>query len=278
MSELHFGFSAFSLRLTGLPATLADRLRAEWAAFVVDAASGPSLTAAIDHDPGLLYERTIPFSPKAMHGDLRGETAVFTLPEGRAAIDGVGGARITLHGEPDARLYFALINLLRAAIAWSLPSHGILMLHAAGLRVDGRAFLLVGPEACGKSTWVRAGIDGGAQPISDDIVLVDTRPDRALALGSPFRSTQRADYRPGHWEIGALLLPRWGSEPTLERVSPLQAQLALVSNLPFVAEALSRPSIAAAVDRLSAQSWRRLTFAAAASFVSLLEGWTRDGE
>jgi hypothetical protein len=165
-----------------------------------------------------------------------------------------------------------MINLLRACLAWYLPGRGTAMLHAAGLVIEDRAFFLVGAEGSGKTTWARLGQECGAHVLSDDLVLVQCAADRVLALGSPFRSTLRADYRPGRWPLRAILFPRRGAPAAWASCSQLIARARLAANLPFVSGGIERDArVAGVVERLAtAVPCRELTFAPDASFVELL--------
>jgi hypothetical protein len=172
------------------------------------------------------------------------------------------------------REFYTLANLLRACVAWLLPGRRGLMLHAAGLLLEGRAHLLVGPESSGKSTWAALGEAAGGRVISDDLVLLDGSGERVEALGSPFRSTHRADYRPGRWPLHSVLFPRHGEPAALRAVSELLATARLSANLPFVSEAVATdPRIAAALRGVvRTVECAELTFSPDPSFVALLSG------
>jgi hypothetical protein len=194
------------------------------------------------------------------------------MPEGEAEVGDDGVARIRLARGPEATAYFAMMNLLRACLAWRLPSRGGAMLHAAGLAVDGRAFALVGSEGSGKSTWARSGEQAGGHVLSDDIVLLEGGESGIEALGSPLRSTHRSDYRPGRWPLAAILFPRHGPRPAWTRCDPLRARARIAANLPFVQTAIGRDErVAAVVERLATEvPCKVLTFAPDPSFVELL--------
>jgi hypothetical protein len=258
------------LRIRGLTDDLARRLEADWGAFLVAEQDRPLLD--VDLSPGTGAAVYGPFRPKQMRATLERGRARFEMPEGEADVSDDGTTRVRLSGGPPATVYFAMMNLLRASVAWRLPSRGAAMLHAAGLVVDDRSFLLVGPEGCGKSTWARLGEQHGARVLSDDVVLAECRADGAEALGSPFRSTHRTTCGPGRWPIAALLFPRRGTRPAWTACGALRARAALAANLPFVATAIERDErVAAVIERLAtAVPCRELTFAPDPSFMDLL--------
>jgi hypothetical protein len=198
--------------------------------------------------------------------------ARFALPEGHAEVASAGEARIRLVRGTPSTAYFAMQNLLRACLAWSLPGRSAALLHAAALAIGKRGFALVGPEGCGKSTWARIGDEHGAHVLSDDLVLVECGDAGAELLGSPFRSTHEGDYRPGRWRLAAILFPRHGAPPAIADCDALRAGARLAANLPFVADAIERDDrVAQLVDRLVREvPCRELTFAPDPSFLDLL--------
>ncbi len=263
-------FSGVRIRLLGLTRESADRMAVEWRAFATDAAAEPFLNIQVSFvdggvDPG-------PFRPKLMSSAFESDAACFSMNGGEVRVDGTGQAELTLARGLGTREYFTLMNLLRAALAWRLPHRGAALLHAAGLVVDQGAFLLVGSEGSGKSTWAALGERAGARVLSDDLVLVDGGGARLEALGSPFRSTHRADYRPGRWPVRAILFPRHGESPAFAPCDGMLARARLAANLPFVSAALERdPRVAAVVERLAtAVPCRELTFGMDPAFVDLL--------
>jgi len=272
MSRIETDFSGIALRIDGLGEALAARLAVDWAAFLAAPSRDAWMRVAVsfldrEAPPG-------PFLPKLMEGALEPTGARFTLPEGEAEVGVDGEARIGLARGVESTVYFAMMNLLRACLAWSLPSRHAAFLHAAGLVVEGRAYVLVGPEGSGKSTWVAQGERGGARVVSDDVVLVEGGADGLEVLGSPFRSTHRADYRPGRWPLAGILFPRHGERPAWADCSPLIARARIAANLPFVSSALERDARVAAIVELLAGGvpCRELTFAVDPSFVDLLAG------
>jgi len=265
--------SGIGLTLGGLPSELAARLCDEWEAFVGAPAAGPFLELRVSSVSRPYAEPE--FRPKQMSYSLQDNEARFTMPEGEAQVDRAGRVRIELLEGIGERAYFTLLNLIRASLAWSLPGRGGALLHAAGLELDGRAFVLVGPEGSGKSSWAELGGRGGARVLSDDLILVDGAGPELRVLGTPFRSTHRARYGPGTWPLAGLLFPVQADNHGWKTAEPLLAAARLAANLPFIAEGLERD------DRL-APMIRRLTrsvpcaefrFALDPSFVALLRAW-----
>lgn len=253
MRTVRLDFSGLRLRLTGLPERLAAEVEARSAPFV-GGADGPAfleLRVTYDDAPTPPPEG---YSPKTMAAETGAGAAVFSMPEGELRLRGAEPGRVTLRRGLGNRESFTLANLLRAALAWRLPDRGGALVHAAAVALDERAFLLVGAEGAGKSTWADLAERGGAHVISDDLVIVDggEPPGAApLVLGSPLRSTHRGPLRHGRWPLAALLLPR--RSPVLAPLPApgLIARAGLTANLPFVAAGLERDArIGAVVESL----------------------------
>jgi len=268
---LDFDLSGIELRLEGVPPLAAEAFRRDWAAFRERAARSPFLRVSVrrveaEAAPGSRFD------PKSMRAELARERASFHMPEGRIDLDREGHARLGLREGLGAAEYFTLLNLVRAALAWSLPSRGAVLLHAAAIVLAGRGFALAGPEGSGKSTWAALGERAGAAVLSDDLIVLARDAHGFCVLGAPFRSTHRVAFRRGRWPLGALLFPRHGPAPALAPVPPLLAQARILANLPFVAEALERDERLEAVVQGLAAGTRclELTFAADTRFVELL--------
>jgi hypothetical protein len=273
VSSLDVDLSGIGLRLDGLTAALAQRISEDWAPFVAQRHDQPFLRLQLH-----FLDLPLPqgeFAPKAMTSILNEDSARFSMPEGNGTIRLGGRCEIDLVRGLGRREYFSLLNLLRACLAWLLPSRRAMLLHAAGLVVGGRAFLLVGSEGSGKSSWARIGEDAGAQVLSDDLVLVDGSAGTPEVLGSPFRSTHVADYRPGRWPLSAIFFPRHGEEAASSPADSLLAKARIVANMTFIAEAVgSDERIAPLLDSLTATvPCAELTFGLEPSFMEILRSW-----
>ena len=270
---LEFDLSGVTLRLTDVPSGTAARLATEWGVYATVGVSAPFLRIQILSDriepPGSAFE------PKKMVSRFSGEEALFGLPEGRARVDRDGRGTIELARELGSREFFTLMNLVRASLAWCLPSRGAALLHAAGLVLDERGFVLAGSEGSGKSTWARLGEESGAIVISDDLVLVDATPDGHALLGAPFRSTHKTVFRKGRWPLASILFPEHGPSPRLSSVPPIVAKARIAANLTFVADAVEADDrISGLIEDLATRTpCAELTFAPDPGFVETLRAW-----
>jgi len=273
-SELGLDLSGLRLNLEGLGGDLVGRLTRDWPAFVTVPADCPFLHLSIEIADDVAASEEA-YAPKEMRSALAPGRARYWMPEGSAEVDSSGTSRIRLTCG-GGRSYYTLINMLRASLAWSLPSRGGALLHAAGLALGQRAFLLVGPEGSGKSTWARLGEREGAHVISDDLVLIDGIGSTFEVLGTPFRSTHVSRLEAARWPLAAILFPRHGAEAALAPLTSVAVRSRLLANLPFVAEGIERDSrIEHVLERLATGVvCRELTFGRDGSFVELLRQWS----
>jgi hypothetical protein len=254
---------------------MVEQIHDEWGAFVTSSDAPPFLhlkVSFVEADPDAVVTA---FQPKLMKASFGEGCARFRMPEGEAEVSDDGSGTVSLLARPGQTPYYTLHNLLRGCLAWRLPRRGGALLHAAGLVVNGRAFLLLGPSGSGKTTWARIGSEAGATVVGDDLVLLDGSGSVLEALGSPFRSFHVADYRPGRWPVGAILFPTQGAAAAWSECSPAKAQSRIVASLPFISAALERDQrIADVVTRVAREiPALDLTFGLDDSFMALLRSF-----
>lgn len=261
--------SGLAVRFVGLDGPLRAMFEKEWAPFL-GGAGEPFLTVEVS-----AADHTI-VTDRAMRPSVAGEVCdgggSFRSDEGDLIVDSGGLARIRLGHGDDRWRYWGLMNLFAAAVAVRMPSRPGALLHAAGIVIDGRAFLLIGPEGAGKSTFARIAGAGGAQVISDDAVLVDGAGGGLFLLGSPIRAHEATRPGPGRWPVAAILHARHGAQSRLDAVDRVTAQAVVTANLPFVVSGWGRDARLNALVTHLAESvpHRRLTFAPDPSFVGVL--------
>jgi hypothetical protein len=269
--ERTFDLSGIVVRVLGLPEELDDALARRWSAFVA-AAAEPHLTVVLGDAPGPAAAAEA--SPVDMGDD--SAAARFETSGGGIVVDPAGRAELRLALASTPEELHTLINLLLAAVAHVAPYRGALVVHGAGIVVDGRAYVLVGPSGSGKSTWVDLAAPI-VHPISDDLLGIDASGRAVEVLALPFRRYPAPSAGPGRWPLGALLLPGHGPTARLEPAEPRVARAALLGNLPHIAPARRlNPVVSAVVDRIIAHArLRRLVFAKDPGFVDLLRSESR---
>ena len=270
---LNFDLSGITIRLADVPPASAERLRSEWGVYAISEQAHPFLRIQVR--PDRIEPPRVRFEPKAMLSDFAGGKATFVMPEGRAEVRREGRGVIELARELGQREFFTLMNLVRASLAWCLPSRGAALLHAAGMVIDDRGFVLAGAESSGKSTWARLGEDVGEIVISDDLVLIDATPDGYDLLGAPFRSTHKTVFRKGRWPLASILFPDHGASPRVSAVPAIVAKARIAANLPFIADAVqSDDRIPDLIDNLASRvPCAQLTFAPDPGFIDTLREW-----
>jgi hypothetical protein len=200
----------------------------------------------------------------------------FRFDGGRASLRPDGRASIVL-AEPDDDSdygFFLFMNLLMPLLAWRLLEEGGLLLHAAGAVIEGRAFLLVGEENAGKTTWARLCHEAGCQVVNDDVVVV--RPDehgRFHLHGIPLRVRGFGDPPQGAWRLTRLLFSNHGLNPELTDRSGLTARARILANVLHLADRVEDdPRVDRALSALLKDtSVSTLTFAKDTRFVDLLK-------
>jgi hypothetical protein len=103
------------------------------------------------------------------------------------------GSDIEIHVEPGARALDVTTYLTSYALAALCCQRGLLVLHATAVALDGRALVLIGPSASGKSTLGAALVAGGGVVLCDDLCVIDTSAPTALVYPSTRFITVWAD-------------------------------------------------------------------------------------
>ena len=141
------------------------------------------------------------------------------------------------HEEHQPRLG-AIENFLRVASAYRVLAQQGVLLHSAGLVLDGQAYLFAGRSGAGKTTLTRKAHAAGAGILSDDINIA--LPDenggfRAFPVLFAGDFGQTPDLlAPGGYPLAALCFLEQGGAATLEPLSKAAAVARLVAACPFV--------------------------------------------
>jgi hypothetical protein len=116
--------------------------------------------------PGTAGERFVDRHPTAGHR-LRAEGygEALIAPDGRTVT-------CTANGASAARLQRLLVGRV---LPWAALLQGRELLHAAAVRIDGRAIVLAGPSGAGKTSLAVRLVLAGAALMSDDVLAVEAR-------------------------------------------------------------------------------------------------------
>jgi hypothetical protein len=127
-----------------------------------------------------------------------------------------------------------LEHFLRVTVALLAFREGGLLIHAAGLRSDGKVRLFTGQSGSGKSTVVA--LSPQALALNDDLIVLRPAGEAWVACGTPFWNLE-ADHRDGQTACGLLAgIYRLAqdSQVYLEDLSPAAATAELVANCPVL--------------------------------------------
>ena len=263
--------SGLVVRLRGLDDALVAEFASAWGPFITGSQGEPFLDVEVGvADHVIATDRAM---RPSLRGDLAGAgAATFRSDEGEITLDAGTGARARVGRGNDRWRFWGLVNLVTAALAVRLPGRPGALLHAAGIVLEERAFLLVGQEGAGKSTFARVAREAGARVIGDDAVVVDGGAGALCLLGSPVRAHEASRLGPGRWPIAAILHARKGPHPRLDALGRVAVEAAVTANLPFLLSGWGQDARLDALVAYLAESvpHRVLTFAPDPSFVEVL--------
>lgn len=150
------------------------------------------------------------------------------LPEAR-------GALWTPTDDP-GRFLGAFENLLRLVVAYRLLARGGVLLHSAGVVVDGRAWVLFGRSGAGKSTICALAAEAGLDVLSDELNLLWVRDDGGVEVESlPFAGDFGQRCRPRvRFPLAGLLQLAKGDRETRSSLPLIRGVAGLLACAPVV--------------------------------------------
>lgn len=198
-------------------------LAAHYAAFLAPAA--PGWTVTVEHEPGL----TDPTAPWIRH---EGESTTYCLWNDAGRIN-LETHRATVRISREANVGGALDRVLAYTCMQALPrEHDGLLLHAAGIAIDGEGHVFTGPSGAGKSTV--AGLAAGrGEVLVDENVILRFGAQGPELFSTPFwgQSTPPELIRRVNRRVplAAIYLLIQAPAFALSRLSPPEAALALLT-------------------------------------------------
>jgi len=233
---------------------LIDPLRGRYAAFLADAPEVPALRLDVTagargeaRDPAPSPDPAIRF----LALDAKGERYAI---EGTAARGIMDLPRDEATVSLDPRVAPAQLEyLLRALYAYLALREGGLLVHAAGVCYDSRAWLFIGPSGSGKTTV--SSLSEGARVLSDDLVAVRPLAGDWRAYSTPFWNLESVTpARPGEAApLTAIYRLVQAREVSVEPLALAAATAELVASCPIVnADPLQLPHLIETCRRLAA--------------------------
>lgn len=205
---------------------------------------GPLLTES----PATLPSQVFVAPPEDFHWfEVRGWNTTFDLaPERhRLRLAGRGFLALVSWEAPRGALFTSLAdpahflggfeNYLRVLVAYRVLALGGVLLHSAGLLLDGDAFVLAGRSGAGKSTLARLALDQGADILSDELNALWPAAQGLVVERMPFAGDlgQVCRARSRHALRGLGLLTQAPCDE-VRTVSPGAAVAGLLAAAPFV--------------------------------------------
>ncbi len=124
-------------------------------------------------------------------------------------------------------------NFLRALYAHLVVGQEGLLVHAAGVMREGRAYVFLGPSGSGKTTIAR--LSSEAVILSDDMVIMKKTETSVCAYGVPFRGDLPEAPRSNVVaDVAGIFCLRKGTVHSLKSLPMAQALAELVACVPFV--------------------------------------------
>lgn len=156
---------------------------------------------------------------------------------------GTRTAHVTLAEADDV----ALNSFLRIVYSLALVQADGLMLHAASLIRDGRAYVFCGPSGSGKTTAARLSTD--ATLLSDELSILRIVNRRVLCFGTPFRGELAMPGVDRGAPVAGIYFLHHGPRHIVTALPPRAAMTRMLRNvLWFVAE----PEVTSAIFRVAA--------------------------
>jgi len=269
--RVEFNLSGLPVSISSEARPLLDTFRSAWLPFQAaeaKKAAPPFLDVVLLED----VARVVDSAPitKDVHCRIVDGDLEIRSRDAAATVDRDGRCLVTVGTGAPLTQYYAVANALMAAVAFQLPRFGGVLLHAAAIVVDDRAFLLLGRSGAGKSTWAWSAKASGAGFLSDDVVAVQAGPAGARVLSVPFRANHPTPLPPARWPIGAVLLPQWGEPAALLPAPALRTHLAIESAVLYPDLVTDRAARAAIVDAIAAAPVRTCVFPRSGGFVEVL--------
>ncbi|MBP7149861.1 MAG: hypothetical protein KBD01_20225 [Acidobacteria bacterium] len=209
-------YAPYARRLSGEPVDLAIRCREGSGTFIPVAGKDATIE--------ILTERT---GPERYHVRSHFQDGWLDLASGTAEL-------VVTAREWD-RFSMSVENFLRIASQLLLVSRGKFLMHTAAIVDVGRVHLFFGPSGAGKSTASAFSLPRHA--LSDDMVIIDTAGERAVAESVPFYMVFPPDKRlAGRWPIAGAFRLRQSPDDRLERLGAARAVATVSASIPFVHE------------------------------------------
>lgn len=228
MSEITVAIGGLRTTIVAADAAIADVVAQRYAGFLDDGPAEWRIEAARRADG------VVPLTDVTMR-EATPARVVFERHDFHAALDLRRRAGTLALGAVD---HMAVDSFLRVTYSLALLEHGGLLLHAASLARQARAWVFSGPSGSGKTTLTR--VSPGAALLSDEISVVRLRDGRLRCHGSPFWGELGEPGDNVEVDVAAIHFLRHAER---HAATPLTARRALETLLPNVLFFAAEPSL-----------------------------------
>jgi hypothetical protein len=142
-------------------------------------------------------------------------------------------ADVTLTSPHDVSEAVSIESFVRILYSLALVDVAGVVLHAASLVRDGRAYLFCGPSGSGKTTVARLSPD--ATLLSDELSIVRLIDGEPVCFGTPFRGELNLAGHDRAARLVGVYFLRHGARHTVDMLKPGQALARLLANVLFFA-------------------------------------------
>ncbi len=243
MEQRNVGIAEMVVTLRCPDSAICRRLRMRYHDFLEPEAS-PDVNIALKVEAGASFLKPDP-GPWAVKTSRDGPKLSFESYFERGWVD-LDQGRAELVMRPQA----SPENFLRVIFAHLALQQNCLLVHAAGVVREGKAYVFFGPSGSGKTTSVGRARDGVI--LSDDMVLLRVGKDEVKVQGVPFRGDLPETPR-NNISIPAVAIFSLSkaSQHSLAELSKARASAGLLACVPFVFDDPSAvPQVMALVDRI----------------------------
>jgi hypothetical protein len=166
---IRFESSGMSIPITGLDDVVAERVAARWCATAARQSGGSTAPAV-----SVLSKQNQDEASREDYGRRFGPWRAVLSPGG--GLDTVGPI---IDGAAESEDFYLAIDL---CVAHALAIRGGVVVHGAAFDIGGRGVLVVGGSGSGKSTVAAGALRCGARVVSDDLLLVASRPSGRIGV------------------------------------------------------------------------------------------------
>lgn len=226
MTPLNLSIAGIHLRVVSESQTLLDQLSMRYRGSTGQSTRDePSpFKVRVDADSG-----SSPQTHLTPDAGFAGERIIFDLPGYRGTIDPNSRADLVINSQRPVQGVDYFLRVVLSALAFR---SGGLMLHAAGIVRNGRAYLFFGRSGSGKTTVARNSPDD--QVLNDDLVILRPEEGSWQVFGTPFTNPTQAKPSAGSAPAAALFRLIQSPRVYLEPLTGARALAELVACVPVL--------------------------------------------